>query len=191
MRYLILVTFFLVLSFPVSGQQWLIGAETVWSDSFVEWRLYTEVESEEEDEELEASGELELRWKNQDNWTEWDYEFDEEQGQISQASRNRPDQWELRSDDGRLITMRPRWSNDLTEWKITSGSASVIFKSKWRNNLDEWFLTDDRYGHFSLQTAWERDPRQWNIYDELDEDVSLAMKMAMVFVATFYSSPKI
>jgi len=190
MRYLILLTSFLALSLTASGQQWLVGAETVWSDSFVEWKLYTASESEEEEEELEATGELELRWKNQDNWTEWDYEFEEEEGQISQASRSRPDHWELRS-NGRLITMRPRWSNDFTEWKITSGSSYFIFKSKWRNNLDEWFLVNDKYGHFSLKTAWERDPRQWDIYDELDEDVSLSMKMAMVFVATFYSSPKI
>ena len=190
MRYLILITSLLFGGTSISAQQWLTGIETTWTDSFVEWRLYSESDYEEEEESLEASGELELRWKNQDNWTEWDFEIGEERGQIAQASRSLPNQWEVRSDGG-LVTMRPRWPNDLTEWKIKSGNTSFVFKSKWRNNLDEWILVDDRYGHFSLQTAWERDPRQWNIYDELDEEVPLNVKMAMVFIATFYSSPKI
>ncbi len=190
MRYLILITTLLFWSISLSAQQWLTGIETAWTDSFVEWRLYTESESDEEAEELEASGELELRWKNQDNWTEWDFEIGEERGQIAQVSRNRPNQWEVRSDGG-LVTIRPRWPNDFTEWKITASNTSFVFKSKWRNNLDEWILVDDRYGHFSLQTTWERDPRQWNIYDELEEEFPLNVKMAMVFIATFYSSPKI
>lgn len=192
MRYLILFATLLFFGVPLSGQQWFVGIETAWSDSFVEWRLYTEgaVEEEDDSDELEATGELELRWKNQDNWTEWDYQINDERGQIAQVSRNRPNQWEVRGDGG-LVTMRPRWNNDLTEWKITGGSVSFVFKSKWRNNLDEWIIVDDRYGHFSLQTAWERDPRQWNIYDELDEEVPINIKMAMVFIATFYSSPKI
>jgi len=191
MRYLFLITILLFSGFSLSAQQWLTGIETTWTDSFVEWRLYSESDyHEDEDEALEASGELELRWKNQDNWTEWDFEIREERGQIAQVSRSRPNQWEVRSDGG-LVTMRPRWPNDLTEWKITGNNTSFVFKSKWRNNLDEWILVDDRYGHFSLQTAWERDPRQWNIYDELDEEVPLNIKMAMVFIATFYSSPKI
>ncbi len=192
MRYLILLFILFFFGAPLSGQQWFVGIETAWTDSFVEWRLYTEgaIEEEEDLDELEATGELDLRWKNQDNWTEWDYEINDERGQIAQVSRNRPDQWEARGDGG-LVTMRPRWNNDLTEWKITGGSVSFVFKSKWRNNLDEWILVDDRYGHFSLQTAWERDPRQWNIYDELDEEIPVNIKMAMVFIATFYSSPKI
>jgi len=190
MRYLILLTVLLFFCAPLSGQQWLIGIETAWTDSFVEWKLYTESESDDASEELEASGELELRWKNQDNWTEWDFEIGNERGQIAQVSRNRPNQWEVRGDGG-LVTMRPRWTNDLTEWKITGGDASFVFKSKWRNNLDEWVLVDDRYGNFSLKTAWERDPRQWDIYDELDEEIPMAMKLAMVFIATYYSSPKI
>jgi len=189
-RHLILVISISFLGLPLSAQQWFVGIETAWTDSFVEWKLYTESESDDEDEELEASGELELRWKNQDNWTEWDYEIGDERGQIAQVSRNRPNQWEVRGDGG-LVTMRPRWNNDLTEWKISNGDFSFVFKSKWRNNLDEWMLINDRYGHFSLQTAWERDPRQWNIYDELDEDVPPNIKMAMIFIATFYSSPKI
>lgn len=189
-RNLMVIISMFLLGLPLSAQQWFVGIETAWTDSFVEWRLYTESEFDDEDEALEASGELELRWKNQDNWTEWDFQVGDERGQIAQVSRNRPDQWEVRG-DGVLVTMRPRWNNDLTEWKITDGNTSFVFKSKWRNNLDEWILDNDHYGHFSLQTAWERDPRQWNIYDELNEEIPLNLKMAMVFIATYYSSPKI
>ena len=190
MRYLILLTTLLFISPSLFSQQWFLGIETTWTDSFVEWRLYTEGEVEDDSEELEPTGELELRWKNQDNWTEWDYQIDHEHGQIAQVSPNRPNQWEVRGDGG-LVTMRPRWNNDLTEWKITGGNFSFVFKSKWRNNLDEWMIVDDRYGHFSLKTTWERDPRQWDIYDELNEEIPVNIKMAMVFIATFYSSPKI
>jgi len=189
MRTIILLSFFSVLHLSASAQQWLTGIETAWSDSFVEWQLYTETDDASE-EEISPTGALELRWKNQDNWTEWDFDMDGFRGQILQASRNQPNQWEVRSDQG-VITIRTRWVNDLTEWKITNNNISLVFKSKWRNNLNEWILTDKKYGHFSIKMAWDGDPRQWDIYDELDEAITLSMKMAMVFVATFYSAPKI
>jgi len=187
-RILIILFFCSAFQCQLSAQQWLTGIETTWTDSFVEWQLYTEIDESSED--ITPTGELELRWKNQDNWTEWDFDIDGFRGQILQASRNQPNQWEVRSDQG-LITIRTRWVNDLTEWKITNNNISLVFKSRWRNTFNEWVLTDKKYGHFSIKAAWDGDPRQWDIYDELDEQITLSMKMAMVFVATFYSAPKI
>ena len=42
-----------------------------------------------------------------------------------------------------------------------------------------------------MQTEWENDPRDWNIYDELDERVSLEMKLAMTFITIINSAPRI
>lgn len=188
MRISIILFLFVALQLSVSAQQWLTGIETAWSDSFVEWQIYTD--NEDSSEEITPTGEMELRWKNQDNWTEWTFDIDGFRGQILQASRNQPNQWEVRTDQG-VLTIRSRWVNDLTEWKITDNNISLIFKSKWRNNFNEWILTDKKYGYFSIKMAWDGDPRQWDIYDELDEEITLSMKMAMVFIATFYSTPKI
>lgn len=172
----------LIASSSLSAQQWLMGIETSWSDSFVEWEVYTEDE--------EAEGKLELRWKNQLDWSAWEYDIDGERGQIQQASAYKPDEWELRDDNNHLITIRPKWRNDMTEWKITNNDQTFIFRSRWRNNRNEWELKNDTYGQFNIRAAWDDDPRRWNIYDELNEDIPLSFKMAMVFVATFYSSPK-
>ena len=82
------------------------------------------------------------------------------------------------------------WSNDFREWRISNNSISLTLKSKYGNTFDEWIVREDNYGHFAMYTNWEGDPREWEIVDELDEDVSLEMKMALVFIASFHSFPK-
>jgi hypothetical protein len=38
---------------------------------------------------------------------------------------------------------------------------------------------------------WEGDPREWVVVDELPENVSLAMRLAMIFLTVHFSSPRI
>ena len=178
-----ILLFFFVLPYFCSAQ-WLTGLTTKWSDSFVEWALFAETDDEEEIE-----GELQLRWLSQNDWTEWTYEIGDETGTIKQTFKNRTGQWDIRG-FGETITARTCWNNDFSEWRVTDNTTAFIFKSRWRNNINEWYLNGETHGNFAIRTASDNDPRDWQIYDDLDEEISLPMKMAMVFIAIYHSSPK-
>lgn len=200
MRFLLLLTG-CCLAFSLHAQT-LSSVSTRWSDSFVEWEIYavmqsdtTQTDEEGEDEdakpEEELYGEFKLRWLHmRDDFSEWDYELGDERGTIKQKWKDDLSQWELRSYSGNVITMRTMWSNDLSEWRITDNSVTLNLKSKWKNQFDEWLVDDSNRGQFYLYTLAERDPRDWAIQDNLDEDVSEAMKMALIFITVFCGSPK-
>jgi hypothetical protein len=183
----------------LQGQK-LSSVSTRWNDSFVAWELYTSIprdstlEPEEEgdapDEEL--TGELKHRWLNvRDDWSEWDYQLGEEQGTIKVKWKDQPTQWELRSYDGNVITMRTAWGNDYTEWRVTDNDVTLILKSKWKNQLDEWLVEDSAHGRFYMYTLRSRDPRDWAIVDNMGAEISESMKIALTFLSIFNSTPKI
>ena len=187
-----------------AGAQTITSVSTRWSDSFVEWEVFAvmpqQAAGEEEDAgeeeadsgpEEERYGEFKLRWLNvRDDFSEWDYELGGERGTIRQKWKDDPSQWELRSYDGNVITMRTMWSNDLTEWRVTDNSITLNLRSKWKNQFDAWLVDDAVRGRFYLYTYTERDPRDWAIEDDLDAEVSPAMKMALIFLTVFCGSPK-
>jgi len=41
-----------------------------------------------------------------------------------------------------------------------------------------------------VHTTFVNDPRDWTIIDELDDNIPLAMKMAMTFLAIYHSVEK-
>ncbi len=178
--------------------QALSGISTRWSDSFVEWELFAfsqdttqpeETDSEAPDEE--PVGEIKLRWLNlRDDWSEWDYNIGDERGTIKLKWKNDPTHWELRSYDGAVVTMRTAWSNDLTEWRVTDNTLSLTLRSRWTNQFDEWVVQDPSRGTFYLYTLRSGDPRDWAIEDDLDSSVSRQMKLALVFIAIFQSTPR-
>ncbi len=166
-----------------------------WQDSFVEWELFSTLRQADLEEgevaEEELYGNLKLRWLNvRDDWSEWDYELGGQRGTIRQKWKDDPQQWELRSYSGSIITMRTTWSGDLKEWRVSDNSISLHIKSKWTNQLDEWLVQDSNYGKFYLYTLRARDPRDWAIEDNLDPVISEEMKLAMIFLVIFNSSPK-
>lgn len=169
-----------LLIFPLwLSAQYLTGIATYYSDSFAEWQIFTEYEDEQ--------GQLELRWR--DDWTEWNYSLGESFGTIRMKWRDKPDEWELRGDN-RIVTARAIWPGEIREWRITDNSTTLTLRSRYSNQFDEWELRNSRNGDFQMYTNWERDPRDWVIVDELDGDVSFEMKMMMVFIVVFHSSPK-
>ncbi|TNE49823.1 MAG: hypothetical protein EP344_17760 [Bacteroidetes bacterium] len=194
--------FLLLASAPASAQA-LSGISTRWSDSFVEWELFvfappdsSQVVEEGEDPpppEEELFGELKLRWLNiRDDFSEWDYTLGEnESGTIKLKWKSDPSHWELRSWGGTLVTMRTSWANDLTEWRVTDNSISLNLRSRWNNQLDEWIVDDPNRGTFYMYTLTEGDARDWAIEDNLDASVPEAMKMAMIFLVVFHSSPRL
>ena len=153
----------------------------------------TNTENLEEGEEppQETIGELKLRWLNvRDDWSEWDFEVFGQRGTIRQKWKDDLTNWELRTYDGDVITMRAAWANDLNEWRITNNDFSLTLKSRWTNQLDEWLVQDPSRGRFYMYTMRQRDPRDWAIEDNLDETVSLPMRLAMMFIIVFHGSPR-
>lgn len=181
--------------------QVLSGISTRWSDSFVEWEVYamasdsTEAADDEDSEaaDEELYGELKLRWLNvRDDWSEWDYTLgEEERGTIKMKWKDDPTHWELRTYSGAVVTMRTAWTNDMTEWRVTDNTISLTFRSRWTNQFDEWLVQDNTRGTFYLYTLRQGDPRDWAIEDGLDSSVSQPMKMALIFLTIFQSSPRI
>jgi hypothetical protein len=162
--------------------QSLTGIASRFDDSFIEWLFYTDDE--------EAEGELKIRWQfQQDDFTEWDYRIGETFGTIQMKWKDKPDEWELRGDN-KIISARTLWNGDFREWRITNNSVSLTLKTKWGNQWDEWHLRDGQHGQFTMYTSFEHDPRDWVVIDELDEDVPFEMKMMLMFIVVFNSSPK-
>jgi len=176
------ILIFLLFLIPISSNaQYLTGIGSRWSDAFMEWIIYTE------DQELE--GDLTLRWQLNGDWSEWDYRLGEEIGSIKMKWKDNPSQWELRGGN-EIVTMHMVWPNDIREWRLTNNSITITLKSRWGNNLNEWQLKSEKYGRFDIAANWENDPREWNVWDDLDEKISVHMKIAILFLVTYHSSPK-
>ncbi|MCC6281952.1 MAG: hypothetical protein IT262_15215 [Saprospiraceae bacterium] len=175
--------------------QVLSGVSSRWSDSFVEWEIFIQPEiarGEEEPPPEEQYGELKLRWLNvRDDWSEWDFELGGGRGTIKQRWKEDPSQWELRTYEGDIVTMRTAWPGDFGEWRVTDNNVTLSLKSRWTNQFDEWLVQDASRGRFYLYTVRSQDPRDWVIEDELDETVSQPMRLALIFLTIYNASPKL
>lgn len=196
LRYILLISIStLALSQTSAQTPRLSTISSRWQDSFVEWDLYATQPDQEpaegESPQEEQYGELKLRWLSmREDWTEWEFELGGISGTIRQKWKDDPQQWELRSYSGVVITMRTAWNGDLKEWRVSDNTYTLNIKSKWTNQLDEWLADDPNYGKFYLYTLRARDPRDWAVDDHLDPVISEEMKLAMAFVVIFNSSPR-
>ena len=182
------ILFTLFLAVPGFTQH-LTDARTRWADSFVEWILYSTPDTAQNEEpQPEETGKLALRWPNSHDFSEWDIEQDDLRGTIKQKWKNDPNRWELRA-DGEAITIKTRWDGDFTEWKITDDTRTLHLKTRF-NSPDEWLTTSSEFGRFYMYSLFRGDPRDWAIEDDLSPEISRAMRLAMVFVVLFQSSPK-
>ena len=175
---ILLATFCLAIPLHV---QVLTGSVTRWNDSFSEWVIYTAEE--------EQDGELRHRWPMQDDWTEWQYRLGESTGTIKLKWQKDLNEWEARGDN-QIATARTVWRENFREWRITDGNHTLTLSSRFGNIWDEWTIRNSSAGQFDMYTSFEGDPRDWVIIDELDESVPLVMKLLMVHVVLFQSTPK-
>jgi hypothetical protein len=159
----------------------LYSIHSRWSDDFSEWLIFTE--------NSEYEWYMGLKWPLKQDLTEWEYEVEGNYGVIKLKWRNDPNLWEIRGDSD-LIIARTIWKNDFSEWRITSGDFRITLKSTWKNTISEWSIKEKKYGGFVMKTEYTNDPRDWQIYDDLDPDVPLDIKMAIVFLVVFNSFPK-
>ena len=136
------------------------------------------------------SGRLYMRWPSQDDWTQWDFRLGDTTAEIRLMWRDNPNEWQIRS-LGTTVSARTVWPGQFNEWRFQDGDHKFVLKTRFGNLSDEWVLRNDDNGTFNVYTYWERDPRDWVVEDSLDEDVSFAMRLAMIFIATYHSSPKL
>ena len=195
MRFLIALFILSASSSILSAQQYFTGIASKWSDELTEWNIYTypevlEGEEEPDLEELEATGELKIRWQNRGDWNSWDYSVGEESGYVRTLFTDDPGKWELMGNQNEVITFRQIWANDNREWRITDNKIQLTFKTRYGNRMDEWIVRGESHGYFRMHTTWEGDPRDWVIIDEMDETISSSMKMALIFIATFVASSR-
>ncbi len=171
---------FLVITKPVSAQL-LSGAGARWSDSFREWVLYTDVDGEE--------GDLHLRWQNTGDWTEWEYQLAGISGAIKVKWPDNPGEWEIRNSEGEIVTAKTLWNNNFREWRISDNNIQLTLVCRYNSTWDEWEVQGN-HGQMEIYTAFTGDPRDWVVVDELDEEVPTAIRMGILFIVLFHSSPK-
>lgn len=186
MRYSFLFACFLLCHIgQLQAQYYLTGIGTKWSDSFVEWEIFFADESD----DSEYRGELKMKWPQQEDWTEWSYDWADQWGEIRLVWKNDPSRWQI-SGGGENVTARRMWKEDDREWRVTDNSISLTFKTKWGNNRTQWLVRETTYGTFRILMNYGDDPREWIIYDNFDERVSPTLRMALVFLAIYNSSPR-
>ncbi|MDX1666499.1 MAG: hypothetical protein R3350_04695 [Saprospiraceae bacterium] len=170
-----------ILSCTQIAAQKLTGIGTRWDNSFREWIIYADDETE---------GTLQLRFNSiSGDWIQWEYRLGEVTGRIRQKWPNDPNVWEIRGDN-QIFTARTIWRGDVRQWRITNNDYQLALKTRYGNSAEEWEIRHNELGYFGIYTAWEGDPRDWEIIDELRAEVSLHAKIAAVFIALFHSTPK-
>jgi hypothetical protein len=162
--------------------QKIIGIGTRYDDSFREWIITTE------DEDIR--GEMRMRWAFRDDWTEWDVRIGDVSATIEQKWHDDPSLWEIRC-EGVTVNARTTWPGEYYRWKLSDGEHQFNWRTPYANKRDEWNTDQPDGNFFQVYTYWDGDPREWVVVDELPEDVSLAMKLAMIFLTLHFSTPRI
>ena len=162
--------------------QTIIGLGTRYNDSYREWTITTD------DEDL--VGELRMRWTMRDDWTEWDVRIGDINATIEQKWKDDPNLWEIRCGDV-IVNVRSTWPGVFNRWKLNDGKNQFSFGTKYDNIRDEWLIESGGEPLFKVHTYWSGDPRDWVVDDTLPKDVSMAMKLAMIFLAIHFSTPRV
>lgn len=176
---------FAILTFGQLNAQYIVAFNTENDDSFREWSIEVEIDST-----TFITGDLDLTWGLEDDFSAWQYSIGEFDGEIVQKFANNPAFWELRQ-DGEVVTITRTWPNDPTQWKIKLDNSQFIIKTKYGSILDQWQNRETSNGYLIIYTEREGDARDWLIEDFMNEDIPFIMRLAAVFIAIYSSSPKI
>ena len=165
----------------IAMAQQITWIETSFSNSFREWTILTD------DDDLRGS--LRMRWIHQNDWTAWDFTLGDTFATIEQKWADQPDMWIIRC-NGVSVTAKTAWQGDFTRWKLNDGTTQINWMSVYDNQRDDWKTeSGKKAGGFGMRTNWEGDPREWVIDDQLPEDVSMAMRIALIFLTLHFSAP--
>lgn len=171
----------LLLGLTSINAQEIIGMSTRYDDSFKAWDIYDDTDA--------SIGEFVQRWQMNNDFSEWDITFGDVHGNIRQKWKDDFNRWELRL-NGETITMKILYNNDVNKWVITDNNTSLDYTTKRYNDASHWIATSKEHGTFEVVIYNEGDPRDWEVFDELSDDISPSFRMAMLFVTTIVSAPR-
>ena len=161
--------------------QVIVGVSARYDNSFREWDIYDDSQS--------VIGEFVQRWKQTGDFTEWDVRYADAVGSVRQKWKNDNSRWELRIND-QTITMKMQYPNDPFHWIITDDDISLDYATKYAYKTEDWLVTSKGYGSFAMSEYYEQDPRDWEVFDELDDEVSQAIRLALAFTTIIVSAPQ-
>lgn len=170
-----------LLAWSAAYAQKITNIEALYNNSFREWIIF-------QDDDLR--GELRLKWIHSNDWTAWEFRLGDTIATIEQKWNEDPNLWSIRC-NGITVTAKTAWAGEFERWKLNDGNHQFNWQSRYSNQRDEWELDTQKNQSFKMQTAWEGDPRDWVVEDNLPADVSAAMKIAMIFLTLHFSSPKV
>lgn len=173
---------YILLLLPCVAFGQIAGMQTSWTNEFNEWSIYATDDAGED-----IVGELRMRWAINDDWSEWDYRIGEDFGQIKVKFKGNFNQWELRGGN-ELIDIQTIYKDDATQWRIRTSSEVIRLELNRRDALFDWRVDNDKLGFYEVYTEWERDPNAWTIVDEFAPEVSIHVKMAILFFSVFSST---
>ena len=177
-----IVTVSLILFLPFFAKaQVIVGVSARYDNSFREWDIYDDSDA--------VVGEFVQRWRQTNDFSEWDLRYEDAVGSVRQKWKNDNSRWELRIND-ETITIKMQYPNDPFNWIITDNDISLDYSTKYSQITDDWLVRSKGYGKFVMSQYYEQDPRDWEVFDELGEEVSPAMRLALVFTTLFVSAPK-
>ncbi len=176
------ILYIALLFVPLMAASQIVGLETAWEGERDQWNIYA-IDSEGEDIE----GNLRMRWVINDDWSEWDYRIGEDFGSIKVKWKGNFNQWEIRG-GGEIIDVQTIYRDDATQWRFRSSKQILRLELNRRDVPFDWRIDDDQHGFYEVYTAWEGNPNAWTVVDELSEDISIHMKMAIIFFSIFSST---
>ena len=171
---------FILISNNAKSQS-VIGVETRYNDTFREW-LFTS-------EDDEVIGEIRMRWSMNNDWTEWDINLEGVSATVKQKWKDDPQLWEIQCGDD-IVNARTAWPGEFLKWKLSDSKNQFTWGTKYTNNRDEWIMDGRQEDLFKVATNWDGDPREWTVVDNLPDDVSMAMRIGLIFLAIHFSTPK-
>ncbi len=177
-----LTIIFLMASAWTINAQTFTAANTKYSNTFREWEFYTLDEN--------TTGQMWMRWPFQNDWTSWDLSVGDLPASIQQENAGDPNFWVIRC-NGVIVNARTAWKGEFYRWKLSDGQHQINWEARYANQRDQWATDRLKEFPFQMKMDWKGDPRQWTIEDQLPDEISLAMKLAMIFLAIHFSAPQL
>lgn len=162
------------------GQSQFFGLSSVYDDVATEWIVL----SADSLEEYESN--LTLKWFYKNKPADWQIDHLGNYWDIELRKNAVPQTWTLQSNNF-SVTVRQRWRNDITEWRISTGSENYIWKTEYGNDLSWWYFEDDKAGFMQMWTTWDGDPRDWEIEDNAPL-VADEIKLCMIFITMYFTN---
>jgi len=105
---------------------------------------------------------------------------------MSLRYQTNPQHWFLNTDYG-TVSIKQKWRNDITEWTVQYEDIRLKWTTDFGRDISQWYFEDKELGYMQMWTAYEGDPRDWEIEDKAP-NVPDEMKMAMLLITVILAN---